>query len=405
MCKKMGRFDGVLNIHLILNCGVVSCNVCFGKKSRARKWHSKQQTKSNLFPKPLVYAVSLSLLSILTACGGGGGDSSDKKAPQLSLNGEAEITLLIDQEYTEQGANAQDNKDGDLSSQVQITGQVDNSKVGSYSLNYNVSDSSGNAAIQVTRAVNVIQTGKAQLGPLVGATAEIYEIQADGSLLLVFTETTTDGDIKTAGQFNFHYAELDANKWYLAKVSGGQDIDANDDGFIDNPSTTNQGSIHLIFKKDWIQANKSTISVLSEIVYQLVKDNLSDLDNLEASILNAITLLFTQDINGDGLINQQELVDFDPIQNKDQLTNQVRNLVNTILPLIHENTGTHSAEILKAFDTTPPQISLIGEGTITLKEGDDYTEQGASAMDNLEGDISANIIVGGDIVNSNEPAT
>ena len=56
-------------------------------------------------------------------------------------------------------------------------------------------------------------------------------------------------------------------------------------------------------------------------------------------------------------------------------------------------------------DTTPPVITLIGSSTINLNVGDTYTEQGASATDNVDGDISANIVIGGDTVNTNVAGT
>ncbi|EGV52461.1 immunoglobulin-like domain-containing protein [endosymbiont of Riftia pachyptila] len=46
--------------------------------------------------------------------------------------------------------------DGDLSSSVAVSGSVNASVLGSYTLTYNVSDAAGNAATAVTRAVNVV---------------------------------------------------------------------------------------------------------------------------------------------------------------------------------------------------------------------------------------------------------
>ncbi|WP_296319330.1 immunoglobulin-like domain-containing protein [Winogradskyella sp.] len=56
-------------------------------------------------------------------------------------------------------------------------------------------------------------------------------------------------------------------------------------------------------------------------------------------------------------------------------------------------------------DTTAPVITLIGASTINLTVGDTYTEQGATASDNIDGDISANIVIGGDIVNTGVAGT
>ena len=56
-------------------------------------------------------------------------------------------------------------------------------------------------------------------------------------------------------------------------------------------------------------------------------------------------------------------------------------------------------------DSVAPVITLIGASTININVGDTYTDQGATASDNIDGDITANIIVGGDAVNTNTAGT
>ncbi|WP_345278251.1 immunoglobulin-like domain-containing protein, partial [Litoribaculum gwangyangense] len=54
------------------------------------------------------------------------------------------------------GATASDNKDGDITANIVIGGDIVNTNIpGSYIITYNVSDAAGNAATQVTRTVNV----------------------------------------------------------------------------------------------------------------------------------------------------------------------------------------------------------------------------------------------------------
>ena len=59
----------------------------------------------------------------------------------------------------DQGAKAIDNVDGDISSNVQISGAVDSSVIGIYELNYTVSDAAGNQSITLQRIVMVGDTG------------------------------------------------------------------------------------------------------------------------------------------------------------------------------------------------------------------------------------------------------
>ena len=43
---------------------------------------------------------------------------------------------------------------------------------------------------------------------------------------------------------------------------------------------------------------------------------------------------------------------------------------------------------------TPPTISLIGDSSITIKVGNSYSEQGATSYDDIDGDISINVVCG-----------
>ncbi len=56
-------------------------------------------------------------------------------------------------------------------------------------------------------------------------------------------------------------------------------------------------------------------------------------------------------------------------------------------------------------DTTPPVITLNGDATVTLTAGESFTDPGATANDNFDGDISGNIVVGGDTVDTDTPGT
>ncbi len=81
---------------------------------------------------------------------------ADTTAPVITLTGAATINLNVGDTYTEQGATATDNVDGNITSSIVIGGDTVNTAVaGTYVVTYNVSDAAGNAATQVTRTVNV----------------------------------------------------------------------------------------------------------------------------------------------------------------------------------------------------------------------------------------------------------
>jgi hypothetical protein len=83
-------------------------------------------------------------------------DGTSNGIPVISLYGSASIQLEVGDAFQDPGAAAFDPEDGNISSQIQVSGNVDSSQEGEYTLRYNVSDSDGNAANEVTRSVTVI---------------------------------------------------------------------------------------------------------------------------------------------------------------------------------------------------------------------------------------------------------
>ncbi|MFT5242772.1 MAG: hypothetical protein ACI8QQ_000694 [Psychroserpens sp.] len=80
----------------------------------------------------------------------------DTVAPVITLTGSATINVVVGGTFTDQGATASDNVDGDITSSVVVAGDVVNvNTAGTYLITYNVSDAGGNAAKQVTRSVIV----------------------------------------------------------------------------------------------------------------------------------------------------------------------------------------------------------------------------------------------------------
>jgi len=98
--------------------------------------------------KILIAALALAG-SVFTSC-----KKDDTTAPSITLYGDKNITLDLHQPYTEAGATAHDSKDGDLSSQVVITGAPDINNAGVYTVHYSVSDKAGNSGDE-SRTVTV----------------------------------------------------------------------------------------------------------------------------------------------------------------------------------------------------------------------------------------------------------
>tara|TARA_Y100001973_G_scaffold10349_1_gene14072 strand:+ start:1074 stop:5216 length:4143 start_codon:yes stop_codon:yes gene_type:complete len=83
---------------------------------------------------------------------------SDTTKPVITLIGPSTITVSLGDTYIEQGATATDNIEGDITNSLVIDSNVDTSIEGTYYVTYNVSDSSQNAATEVVRTVEVVQS-------------------------------------------------------------------------------------------------------------------------------------------------------------------------------------------------------------------------------------------------------
>ncbi len=70
----------------------------------------------------------------------------DFVAPTISLSGPTHSYVLVGTAYSEPGYSASDNIDGDISSKVTISGNVDTSKMGRNKITYTVTDAAGNTA-------------------------------------------------------------------------------------------------------------------------------------------------------------------------------------------------------------------------------------------------------------------
>ncbi len=85
------------------------------------------------------------------------GTTADTILPVITLVGDSVISINTGDVYNDDGATALDNIDGDITNDIVTVDPVDTGAAGIYYVTYNVSDSAGNAAEEVTRIVVVSQ--------------------------------------------------------------------------------------------------------------------------------------------------------------------------------------------------------------------------------------------------------
>ena len=98
----------------------------------------------------------------------------DQTIPLITLNGLSEVMLTQGTTYIDAGAKATDNKDGNLTSHIIIHNPIDTDLAGTYTITYDVNDSTGNQAIQLTRTVKVTNTAPSIFG-IPNKTVHIYD--------------------------------------------------------------------------------------------------------------------------------------------------------------------------------------------------------------------------------------
>lgn len=81
---------------------------------------------------------------------------ADMTPPKIVLNGDSAIYIKLGDSFNEPGFTATDNLEGDITDKVIVSGTVDTTKQGIYTLTYKVMDNTGNKA-DVTRSVYVYE--------------------------------------------------------------------------------------------------------------------------------------------------------------------------------------------------------------------------------------------------------
>lgn len=79
----------------------------------------------------------------------------DGNAPVITLLGNDPAETGAGYPYHDAGATAFDEEDGDITAQIITQSTVDSSKTGTYQVTYNVTDSDGQKAVEVSREVIV----------------------------------------------------------------------------------------------------------------------------------------------------------------------------------------------------------------------------------------------------------
>jgi len=138
----------------------------------------------------------------------------DTTDPVITLNQGASYTHYQNMAWVDPGWDAQDTLDGNLTSSVSISGTVDVTTTGAYTLNYAVADTAGNQA-SVTRTVNVVVgSWDKTFGGTSSDQARSVVSTSDGGYLLVGNSgsgATGDKSQNYKGGTDYWVVKIDGN--------------------------------------------------------------------------------------------------------------------------------------------------------------------------------------------------
>lgn len=155
--------------------------------------------------------------------GTGGGTAPTNNTPNVTLVGDAIVTLNQGDTYTEEGATWTDFEDGSGTISTATTGTVDTSTLGTYNLTYTYTDAGG-LSDTVTRQVQVQQVASNNCPTLTPARTSPFSLNlgtayveqgatwsdiedGNGSANVSITGTV---DVNTAGDYNIEYSFTDS---------------------------------------------------------------------------------------------------------------------------------------------------------------------------------------------------
>jgi len=154
----------------------------------------------------------------------------DTTKPVITLNGASTVTTEYLGTYTDLGATATDNIDGNRTSSIVVgnpvvtnvlqfipahAGQV----VTTYTVTYDVQDTSGNAATQVTRTVNVIDTTAPVISSITSDATAVGALKIGDAIHFTVTPAHSEPGAAVSGSYNGHaltWTTSDAGVTYTA---------------------------------------------------------------------------------------------------------------------------------------------------------------------------------------------
>ncbi len=276
----------------------------------------------------------------------------DTTIPVITLTGSSSVTHEAATAYSDAGAIWTDTLDGNGS--ISANGAVNVSVPGVYTLTYDLNDTAGNAATQVTRTVTVEDTTIPVI-TLAGSSALTHEAATEYS---------------------------DAGATWTDTLDGNGSISANGSVNVSVP-----GTYTLTYSKSDVGGNAATqltrtVTVQDTTIPVITLTGSSAVTHEAATTYLDAGAAWTDTLDGNGSVSANGAVNVS-VPGVYTLTYSKSDVAG--------NAADQFTRTVTVQDTIPPVITLNGESNASHEAGSPYLELGAVWMDGLDGNGSASV--------------
>ncbi len=288
----------------------------------------------------------------------------DDVPPAITLKGPKTATIEAGSSYTDPGYTATDNRDGNVTDAVVVTGTVDAGAPGTYTIRYDVSDSSGNPAQTQTRTVTVVDTVPPTLtlagGSRITVPASVPYVDP-GYEAIDSIDGNITNRVNVAGRVN-----TDAQGSYLLQYT------VYDSSGNTSPALTRTVIVADMTPPTLTLKGGSGITVSASVPY--VDPGYMAIDNIDGNVTYSVVVTGHIDTDTLGIYT----LHYD-------ISDRARNAAPT------------QNRTVTVADMTPPVLTLKGGSSITVSASAPYVDPGYTATDNIDGNVTGSVVVTGHV--------
>ena len=284
----------------------------------------------------------------------------DTRKPVITMNGSDEVSVECKDTYSDAGATADDCCDGDLTEQVATDdSSVDTDVPGTYTVTYDVSDDSANAADTVTRTVIVEDTIPPEI-TLMGESSMTVECGDEFEDPGATAYDDCDGDVTDCGGTG---SGVDPSQ------PGEYTIEYNASDSAGNEAETVTRTVTVVDTTPPVITLTGESSVTVECGEGYSDAGATASDACEGDLTGSLVIVNS--------VNASEAGTY------------------TVTYNVSDSSGNAAAEVSREvtviLDTVAPEIELIGDSEVTIACGETYKDEGATATDDCDGDLTSSI--------------